>query len=289
MSWDALAADISGVSYTPPRWELPIVLMTWAGTGSDMWNTAPPQPAAVAQAAQSAFPDVFYWQPVGYPAAIYPMGASVNQGYFEGVRLATQVHPNNFIIPIGYSQGSICASNFWTDFILPHSQQDRIPCSLQWGNPRRCPGVANGNVYAGWGMPALRDGVVTGGIAGGADMLPSQVPPTWLDFVWLGNDGGASELYTAAPVGTDAGIDEELIYNMIVSLSFGGTLEGLIALIESAGQQFFKNPINFVIGLAESIWNGLRFLASGASADHYDYDITPMINYLTRVVAPQYV
>lgn len=297
-TWDSLQANISGVSPSPAlAGELPIVLMTWAGTGSPMDNTGWPQPAAVAQAAVDAFPNVFTWQPVGnYPASIFNpnMGASALDGYNEGVRLATDVWPNNLIIPLGYSQGAICGSWWWKNWALPNNQQSRIPAALMWGNPLRSPGKANGNKYAGWGMPGTRDGQVTGGIAGPDCLTPDQTPDNWLDFVWLGTDGGATELYTNAPVGTnpwsaepEVGIDETLIYNIIVTKDFGGTLAGLVKLIESAAEQF-ANPINMVIAMAEAIWNGLAFVFDGAAADHYAYDVTPMINYLTQAVAPQF-
>lgn len=297
-TWESIQANISGTSYAPPvSGDLPIVLMTWAGTGSPMDNTAWPQPAAVAQAAVDAFPNLFTWQPVGnYPASIFSpnMGASALDGYNEGVRLATQVWPNNLIIPLGYSQGAICGSWWWKNWAIPNGQQSRIPAALMWGNPLRSPGYANGNKYAGWGMPGKRDGQVTGGIAGPDCLTPAQTPDNWLDFVWLGGDGGATELYTNAPVGTNpwskepgVGLDETLIYQMIVTKDFGGTLEGLVALIESAVEQFI-NPIDMVIAMAEAIWNGLQFVGAGPSADHYAYDLTPMINYLTQVVAPQF-
>jgi hypothetical protein len=296
-TWPNVMDALAGIQPAPGlTGTLPIVLLTWAGTGSDLFNTAPPQPAGVAQAAAAAFPNVFTWQPVDYPASIFDpnMGASVTAGFNEGVRLASQVYPNNLVIPIGYSQGAICASHFWRDYILANNLQARIPAALVWGNPCRSPGFANGNAYAGWGMPGTEDGVVTGGISGPDNLLSSQTPSNWFDFVWLGTDGGATELYTNAPVGTNpwtaessAGLDETLLYNIIVSQNFEGTLEGLLALVESAAAQFV-NPISEVVGIAEAIFNGLNFLGAGAAADHYAYNVQPMIDYLTQVVAPQY-
>ena len=53
-------------------------ILTWQGTGADMWTGFPAQTAS---AAQQANPNVFYWQPVGnWPAATYPMGPSVAAG-----------------------------------------------------------------------------------------------------------------------------------------------------------------------------------------------------------------
>ena len=297
ITWAMVMDALAGIQSAPGlTGTLPIVLLTWAGTGSDLFNTESPQPAGVGQAAAAAWPNVFVWQPVDYPASVFApnMGASVTAGFNEGVRLASQVYPNNLIIPIGYSQGAICASHFWRDYIIANNMQSRIPATLVWGNPCRSPGFGNGNLYAGWGLPGNEDGVVTGGISGPDDLLPSQTPDTFLDFIWLGSDDGATELYTNAPVGlnpwageTGPGLDQTLIYNIIVTQDFGGTLAGLIALIQSGVAQFV-NPIAEVIGIAEAIWNGLQFLFAGPAADHYDYDVTPMINYLVQVIAPQF-
>ena len=79
-----------------------------------MWNTASPQPAGVAAALAAAFPALFYWQPVGnYPASVFPMGPSVDDGVAELNRLCTQVnppdgapsYPDGSIILPRYSQG----------------------------------------------------------------------------------------------------------------------------------------------------------------------------------------
>ena len=73
---------------------MPHILMTVSGSNVDMWNTASPQPAGVAAALAAAFPDLFYWQPVGnYPASVFPMGPSVDDGVAELNRLCTQVNP----------------------------------------------------------------------------------------------------------------------------------------------------------------------------------------------------
>ena len=61
------------------RCMMPHIVMTVSGSNVDMWNTASPQPAGVASALAAAFPDLFYWQPVGnYPASVFPMGPSVD-------------------------------------------------------------------------------------------------------------------------------------------------------------------------------------------------------------------
>ena len=283
-TWSDVSDKLDGLYY-PPQYSgtLPIILLTWSGAGVSMWDTTPPQPAAVGLAAATAFPQVFYWQPVGnYPASITnpPLGQSVDDGYNEGVRLATQVWTDNLIIPLGYSEGAICGSHWWRDYILANNLASRVPVGLMWGNPCRSPGLANGNAYAGWGMPGLVDGVLTGGIAGPDDLTPDQTPSNWLDFVWLGSDGGATELYSSCPVGPNPwtaeappGYVETTVYNAVYDPSLG-TIEEV------------AEDVGMPIADAEAIANGLYFLGAGAAALHYNYDITPMVNYLTNVVAP---
>lgn len=229
--------------------------------------------------------DSINWVPTDYPMATYPMGASVDVG--------VEVLGNNIAAtPIGtpkalalYSQGAIVGSTIWRDHVLNpdgelHPYLTDFVGSVTWGNPMRAPNVCNGNTYAGWGIQG------GGGISGVNDLLPYQVPAWWLDFA------NPNDLYTDSPVdissdGTkvvmnDAATDEELIYNMVVSENFGGTLEGLLKLIVSVIEQFI-NPIGFIIGLATSIFNGLQFLAAGPAAGHYTYDPTPAIGYLSEL------
>jgi hypothetical protein len=68
------------------------------------------QPASAATVVAQAFPNIFCFRPVAsWPAEFYPMGPGVDEGYDEGVRLATQARPNNLPFPFGYSQGAIRA------------------------------------------------------------------------------------------------------------------------------------------------------------------------------------
>lgn len=216
------------------------------------------------------------WVPIDYPASIYPMGASVDKGIAALVS-AIQQTPGPIALA-GYSQGAIVTSTVWRDHLLTGDLRSRvndIVAAVNWGNPMRCPTIpANGNTYAGW---APQKG---GGISGSNDLTAAQTPSWWLDFA------NPNDLYTDSPVGTAAGEDEQLIYNLIVTTSFGGTLAGLLVIIEELIEQF-TNPLAEVIGIAEAIWNGLVFLFAGPSAGHYTYDIGPAISYL-RQVALQY-
>lgn len=280
-TWNDIAAKLDGNDFGPSlAAQLPIVIITWQGTGVDMW-TGPP--ADTARAAVGAFPQLFAWQPVGnYPAATYPMGPSVAAGVAEGIRLATQVWPNNLLLPIGYSQGGICASHWWRDWCLTNGQQSRVVGAVTFGNPCRSPGYANGNAFAGWPMPGLKDGVVTGGISGPDCLTPSQTPATWLDFVEMGTDNGATELYTNCPVGSNPwtaeaqpGIVGTSIYNVVQNAT-------VLDLAKVAADLFIP------IGTVEEIINGLTFAGAGPAADHYNYSIDGAVEYLTGVVAKRF-
>jgi hypothetical protein len=212
-------------------------------------------------------------QPIDYPYATLNMGASVNTGVANGVA-AIQATPGLIALG-GYSQGAIVTSHIWRDYILSptgslHSRLSDIKAAVNWGNPCRCPNVANGNLFAGWPMQA------GGGISGADDLTSAQTPPWWLDFA------DANDLYTDCPVGTGAGEDETLIYGLIMTQNFGGTLEGLLKLVETAVEEL-NQPLTLVLSAAEAIWNGLKFAAAGPAAGHYTYNIGPAITYLQQV------
>ncbi|PIB80581.1 hypothetical protein [Mycobacterium celatum] len=227
------------------------------------------------------------WLPLDYPMSVYPMGASEDTGITNAISVVQQT-PGQFAVA-AYSQGADVWSRLWRDHVVNingelHDRINDFVAAVTWGNPHRAPGVCNGNDYAGWPHQS------GGGIAGTDDLLPTQVPSWWLDFA------NPNDLYTDSPVSANLGgtkvvmndtaIDEQLIYNMVVTENFGGTLEGLLVLVEQAVEQF-ANPIEEVIGIATAIWNGLQFAAAGPAAGHYTYDPTPAITYLQQV-ATQY-
>jgi hypothetical protein len=270
----------------PPK----ITLFTAQGTGVDMFDTDSPQPYGAALYVQQMYPNNVFVQPVGnYPAAVVPMGASVNDGVAEMVRLCTgSSGPGPFYqtgpkILFGYSQAGILMSHFWRDHVLApegdcHDQLDNIIAAVTFGNPCRSPGIANGNAAAGWGMPGLKDGDVTGGISGPDCLTPEQTPGWWYDYVWLGSDGGATELYTNAPVGSNpwtaeaaAGEAGTMIYNIVQNPGLGD----ILSLVKALGQP---------IATIEEIYNGITFAAKGPNADHFSYNWLAAILYLQWVV-----
>ena len=277
------------------------VIMTVSGTGTNMWDQTPPQPAAVA----NALPGVangnsgpFFWQPVGnYPAAPFPMGPSVQDGVRELIRLVNGVYPpgnpvGQGIILLGYSQGAIVVSHFMRDHVVNpngacHARWPDIVAVATWGNPCRAPGFASGNDFAGWPDPGNVDGVVTGGIAGPDDLHPSVYVPAsttvrhyWGEFV--NTIGNGNDIYTACPVGTNpwtaeapTGVVETNIYDIVQNVTpadiFQIILE-VVAVIATVGLE--------LIPIIEAIINGGLFAQAGPNAPHYTYDIGPITNFI---------
>lgn len=275
----------------PPK----ITILTWQGTGVDMWDADSPQPYGAAQFVQKMYPQWVTLQPVGnYPASINSpwMGTSVQMGVDSAVSLlggappinaGDPVYPAGPVILWGYSQGAICTSHLWRDEILSptgrlHSRVGDVIAAVTYGNPCRCPGKANGNVRAGWGLPGKLDSQTTGGIAGPDCLTADQTPPWWMDYVWLGSNDGATELYTNCPVGDNPWTGEAapghvgtLVYNFIQQ----GTAIDFVEIAES-----LLTPI----GMIEEIYNGLTFAVAGPNADHFAYNWLDSIVYVQSVV-----
>jgi intein/homing endonuclease len=139
-----------------------------------------------------------------------------------------------------------------------------------------CPGIANGNLLAGIPLPTKLDGVVTGGIAGPADLTPQQTP----DFLYsFALDG---DLYACAPVGENPweneaapGRVETGIYDIVQQATF----IDVVAIAED---------LLVPVGTVEAIINGLTFAAAGANAPHYRYGpYVPVAAHKIRQLAAQ--
>jgi len=261
------------------------VVMTVSGTGVDMWNQGGCQPAAVAAELNAS---LCFWQPVGnYPAATVNMGTSVADGVNELVRLWNDVYPTGSKILLGYSQGGIVVSHFIRDELLSpkgrcYGKANQLVAVATWGNPCRLVDFASGNEFAGWPLPAKRDGVPTGGIAGpdcltAADVAPhlaTRVTHFWGEFV--NTLGAGLDLYTENPDGTAAGSVETMIYNLIQRFNLTSVL-GFVAVAEKL---LTAEAMPEAIGIFEAILNGGLFAAQGSNAAHFTYDITPIVTFI---------
>ena len=234
------------------------------------------------QALQANISGVYYdspieWQPIGYPAAVTPMGPSVLAGRAEVNRQISARPVGTPLFLSGYSQGAIVTGQVWAyDILSPAGiHHDRLPDVkgiINFGDPLRCPGVAHGNEVAGQPVPKTLDGVTTGGIAGPADLTPDQTPDFLLSCALDG------DLYASAPVGDDpwhheaqAGRVETSVYNVIQKAT-------ILDLLQVAEDLFVP------IGLVEAIINGLTFAAAGTNAPHWKYGpfVPAMVDWILK-------
>lgn len=219
------------------------------------------------------------WYPINYPAALFPMAPSVQAGR-EALVGAIRSAPGTVVL-CGYSQGAIVTGVVWSQDILAptgvlHDRLGDVAAVFNFGDPLRCPGIANGNLLAGIPLPVDLDGVVTGGIAGPADLTPEQTPAFFYSFALDG------DLYASAPVGPDpwtaeapAGRVETSIYNVVQQ----ATVIDVAAVAAD-----LLTPVATV----EAIINGLTFAAAGANAPHFRYGpFVPTVANQIRLLAAQ--
>ncbi|BCO56107.1 hypothetical protein MINTM005_13510 [Mycobacterium intracellulare] len=234
-AWQALAANVAGVNYSSP----------------------------------------YFWQPIGYPAAVFPMNRSVETGRAE-VNRQIGMRPRGTKIALsGYSQGALVVNEVWAFDVLDprgvhHDRLDDIVGIVNFGDPMRCPGIANGNKVAGLPMPSKLQGYTTGGIAGPRCLTPDQTPDFLLSCALDG------DLYAAAPVGDDPWSNESQV---------GRVETRVYNFIESGGVcDFFKIALALgaPIAMVQGIFNGLKFAAAGMNAPHWKYDpfMPAMVDWL---------
>lgn len=251
-----ILAELNGEFWVPVG-----TLFTVEGTGvADPFG--PGFSGDIARGLMQVADGLWGWQPIGYQAAVFPMGPSVAGGVQE---LAYQISRYEGKIALsGYSQGAIVVDKVWRDLILNpngalHHRLNDVVVILNFGDPLRCPGIANGNKYAGIPLPKTADGQVTGGIAGKDDLKPEETPDFLLSFALDG------DLYACCPVGqspwtneSSVGRVETNIYDIIQQATF-------LDIISIA-----KDLVT-PIGTVEAIINGLTFAAAGTNAPHWQY------------------
>lgn len=243
---------------------------------TNLWNDL------YAQFVGSNAANAWYWQPIGYPAAVAPMGPSVDAGVAE---VLTQIdrRPTGTFGMAGYSQGSLVVNTVWRDHLLTGSHRHRLNdciAIVNFGDPMRCPGIARGNEYAGIPTPKKLDGFVTGGIAGSGDLTSEQTPPWLLSFALDG------DLYASAPVGDNpwsnaaaskVGHDETLIFSLIQKMDATSFMDIVTEIADVA-----LLPMTHLIPIAQAIFNGLTFFGAGTNAPHWKYDPAPAIDWLEK-------
>lgn len=231
-------------------------LLTFSGTGSDMWTG---YPADAARAVE----DRWYFQPVHYPAAPFPMGRSVDQGVREAVELINRL-PGPVGL-VGYSQGGIVASLLLEEFrraggALKRREDDLIAAAM-FGNPHREKGA-----YVGLRNPGGR-GISHQRIEG--------TPEFWHEYV----DPG--DIYANVP-DNDVGEDMTAIYRLVQLRS----ILDVIGPGNTLGEQVLEtlhSPLREVPAMVEAIVRALLFFGSKpACAAHVEYHVREVLPGVTH-------
>jgi hypothetical protein len=232
---------------------------------------------------------LWLWEGIGYPAAgpPSPMWPSVQLGRSALVTRVMRYPIGTKSVFSGYSQGAMVVDQVWTEDCLNPAGvlHDRylngdIVRIYNYGDPFRCPGVANGNLLAGQPLPVTLDGAVTGGIGGALDLTAAQTPSFLKSFA---NNG---DIYACCPVGSDpwtkeaeAGLVGTSIFKVIMQATF-------LDVISVAADLFVP------IGMVEEIINGIVFLAAGTNAPHWQYwagmdaAINEMVELGNQILSP---
>lgn len=264
---------------TTDRFEGKPVLLTAAGTGADMWTG---YPADVARAVE----DVWYFQPINYRAAVFPMGPSVDEGVNEGVRLILEeIPPGTPIALCGYSQGAMVVSRILDEFRsgrLRHRVLDLV-AGVTFGNPDR----------------ELDD-------RGGRGISNRRIKGTpwwWVDLF------DVMDIYANVP-NNDVGEDMTAIFRLVQLrgiddlIGEDSLLQQALELVLSGGFVVPTNPLDFVGMMSKLGINGplsgfpaavmaiikafTFFGSKPATAPHIEYHIrefSPGVTYFDRAVS----
>jgi hypothetical protein len=235
------------------------MLFTVCGTGVPWWIGPD---ADVARAVEGRWK----WQPVGYPAAPFPMNPSVQAGRLELIRLF-ELHRNRIekygAGLIGFSQGAIVICETWLDDIFAENGRLRwakgsILKAATFGSPMR----EAGKVWADAG--AAPASITSHGIA---DRLMVNTPTWWRDYAHTG------DLY--AEVEGDAGEFKTAIYKVIMGARIMQGPDSILAQVLELTQA----PATEAIAAMQALLKAGMFFVRG-TGPHLNYDTRPAIDHL---------
>ncbi|ATN94002.1 endolysin [Mycobacterium phage Kumao] len=227
-----------------------VVIFTVSGTGA-VWSQGYPFDVAMRQDQSKVIV-----QPIGYPAAVFPMEHSANEGERELVaqmRRHLDANPSYVFILIGYSQGAMVVSRVLRRMMSGDLRQyfDRCIAGVTFGNPLRERGH-----FTGASDP------------GGQGLDPEclvDTPSWWHDYAIPG------DIYTCGPGNYDLAALEHM--RAIYLAVQGHFLTGR----DNLGEQVLEvlmNPFAEVPAVVKAIVSGLGFVtANPPTAPHIEYHI----------------
>ncbi|AYQ99976.1 lysin B [Mycobacterium phage Nebkiss] len=237
------------------------VLLTACGTGVPWW-VGPD--ADVARAVE----DRYKWRPIGYRAAPFPMGQSVQEGRDEGVRIINEERDRitrHGLALCGYSQGGIIVSEIWEYDIKPttgrlHWALPHVVKAVTFGNPMREHGKA-------WPDPG---GAVATDSHGIADRLMVDTPDWWRNYAHKG------DLYTDCA--GESGEMKTAIYKVVMGARVFSGPDSLLAQV----LEIVQAPVVEVIALFGAVMDAGMFFVR-RTGPHVNYGIRPAIDFLRGV------
>lgn len=269
-----------------------------AGTLLTVHGTGMPDPFGPGPTTELAqqVSDVMVWQPVGnYPAAVFPMGPSVEAGVSEVCRLFGIVNGPKYIA--GYSQGADVVTRWYQEHVVAGSSRcgcaarsDNLKGVVTFGNPRRERGAANGNRWAGIELPRGR------GISN--DRLVAT-PDWWMDWAHRNDiytdtpDNEAGEMMTAFyalvmyPITSqfaDYGLLAQLAQIILGDHDDRGPLDDITrvgALLDWLWR-LQSSPIGQALAALEAAIRAIAFAATSPvpTLPHVNYNVGPAAEWL---------
>ncbi|AIM50156.1 lysin B [Mycobacterium phage BuzzLyseyear] len=237
------------------------VLITVCGTGVPWWIGPDADTARAVE-------DKYLWQPIGYPAAPFPMGksiaAAITETHNQANRWRERIETHGAALA-GYSQGAVVVSELWMNHIAPedgslHWMKPHIEKAVTWGNPNR----ELGHVWADHGgspmAPSNTQGVSSNGMR--------DTPPWWRDYAHQG------DLYAC----TEPGDTQEVrnaIWQIVRDLDLFTGPDSLLAQVI----ELVQAPLPETIAITRAILDAGMFFAK-RTGPHVDYNPQPAIDYL---------
>jgi hypothetical protein len=261
---------VMGYLKRPPGPDVRPLLLTVCGTGVPGW-VGPDADTA------RAVENKYRWQWVGYPAAVFPMGKSVDEGYEAACVEFERMEPGfehrrrieqHGVSMIGYSQGAVITSKLWKYAIEPeggrlHWAKQHMLKAVTFGNPMREQGKA-------WADPGAPTAEATS--HGIADELLTNTPPWWRDYAHR------ADLYTDCS--GQSAEDKTAIYKFIMNMDVLSGPDSILAqVLEILNPKSEIARLIEITAMFKALWDaGLFFVHQ--TGPHVNYNIGPAIDYL---------
>jgi hypothetical protein len=221
--------------------------------------------------------DLYNWRWVGFNTAPVPMQPGIqsakDQAYVDFEQWRKQIEAYGFAL-VGYSMGSIAASELWEFDIKPptgrlHWMLPHFLGAVMYGPPMREVGNAVGD--ANGKAPGKDSGGVT-------EILMKDTPSTWLNVAHEG------DLYV--DVSGQSGENKRSVWKVIRDASIGSVFKGpdsvLSQVLEVMGARKDAGQAFEIIALFKAMWDALTFFGGGLR-QHTNYLPSTGIEWLRRL------